>query len=374
MTDTSTVRWLNTPEELDRWLAQAPDRPLALDTEFERVSTFFPIPGLVQLGLGEDLRLVEPAVAEASQAFRDCLAGTERPKLLYAMSEDMELFRHWLDLEPQAVLDLQLASALAGLGFSVGYAKLVETLFDVAIDKSATRSDWLARPLSDVQCRYALEDIRYLEPMYERLTTLLEERGFYTAWLEESERFAKDLASQGEPEDYYLKIRGGWQLNPRQQAVLRELAAWREQECRRRDRPRSRVLADAALIRIAERMPESKGALGALQEVPPVVVRRYGDTLLACVERGESSEGITDRIETPLTRDEQGLFKQVKRLFRGEAEARDVPVELVAPRKRIEACIRRWDSNDDAARFFTEGWRGDMLAPVLDDVSRVLSE
>ncbi|TBW50165.1 ribonuclease D [Marinobacter halodurans] len=374
MTDTPTVRWLETPDELDNWLAQAPDRPLALDTEFERVSTFFPIPGLVQLGLGDDLRLVEPAVAEASQAFRECLAGTERPKLLYAMSEDMELFRHWLDLEPRAVLDLQLACALAGLGFSVGYAKLVETLFNVTVDKSATRSDWLARPLTDAQCQYALEDIRYLEPMFEHLKALLEKRGFYSAWLEENERFARDLAHQGEPQEYYLKIRGGWQLKPRQQAVLRELAAWREQECRLRDRPRNRVLSDAALIRIAERLPESKGALGAIEDVPPVVVRRYGEILLACVERGRSSGDIADRIETPLTREEQGLFKQVKRLFRHEAEASDVPIELVAPRKRIEACIRRWHSDDDAARFFTEGWRGEMLAPVLDDVSRVLSE
>lgn len=374
MSNDNSVRWLETPSELDEWLDASPDTPLALDTEFERVSTFFPIPGLVQLGLGDDLRLAEPSVAEASMAFRDRMADPGKPKLLYAMSEDLELFRHWLQLEPRFILDLQLATALAGLGFSVGYARLVESLFNVEIDKSATRSDWLQRPLSAAQCQYALEDIRYLEPMHERLRVLLEERGLYQAWIEESERFALDLANQPEPEDYYLRIRGGWQLAPRQQAVLRELAAWRENECRKRDRPRNRVLSDAILIRIAETMPEGKGALAAVSEMPSVVVRRYGDDLLASIERGRSSASIPDKIEPPLTRDEQGLFKQVKRLFRQIAEDREVPVELLAPRRRIEACIRSWHRDDESTRFFREGWRGELLEPVFDDVTRVLSE
>ncbi|BES71661.1 ribonuclease D [Marinobacter nanhaiticus D15-8W] len=372
MSNDKAVRWLETASELDDWLASRSDTPLALDTEFERVNTFFPIPGLVQLGLDDDLRLVEPSVAEASEGFRSCLSDPKRPKLLYAMSEDLELFRQWLDLEPRYVLDLQIAAALAGLGFSVGYARMVDNLFDVEIDKSATRSDWLARPLSDAQCRYALEDIRYLLPMHERLRLLLESRDLYQAWIEESDRFASELASQSDPQNYYLRIRGGWQLSPRQQAVLKCLADWREAECRQRDRPRGRVLADPVLIGIAERMPTSKGALGAVADVPPVVVRRYADKILECVERGRSAEPNADRIEPPLTREEQGLFKQVKGLLRHVAEEREVPIELLAPRRRIEAFIRCRHS-DDSGRFFREGWRGELLHPVLDDVDNLVN-
>ncbi|WP_148862603.1 ribonuclease D [Marinobacter fonticola] len=374
MSNDKAVRWLETASELDDWLASHNDTPLALDTEFERVNTFFPIPGLVQLGLGDDLRLVEPAVAETSEGFRNCLSDTQRPKLLYAMSEDLELFRQWLKLEPRYVLDLQLAAALAGLGFSVGYARMVENLFEVEVDKSATRSDWLARPLTDTQCRYALEDIRYLMPMHSRLRVLLESRELYQAWIEECDRFASELASQSEPENYYLRIRGGWQLSPRQQVVLKCLADWRETECRRRDRPRGRILADPVLIGIAERMPESKGALAAVSDVPPVVVRRYAEHILDCVERGASAPPNPDKIESPLTREEQGLFKQVKGLFRNVADAREVPVELLAPRRRIESFIRCRHADEGAVRFFREGWRGELLAPVLDDVTRVLSK
>ncbi|MGO1234195.1 MAG: ribonuclease D, partial [Marinobacter sp.] len=62
-----TVRWLQDSEALDTWLDSLDvDVPLALDTEFERVSTFYPIPGLLQLGGNGEFWLVEPEVAQAS--------------------------------------------------------------------------------------------------------------------------------------------------------------------------------------------------------------------------------------------------------------------------------------------------------------------
>src|SRR5690554_23900 len=190
-----TVRWIREPDTLDNWLdALEPGVPVVLDTEFERVSTFYPIPGLVQLGGGGEFWLIDPDVAEASERFREMLADSQRPKLLYAMSEDLELFRHWLDVMPKGVLDLQIGAALAGAGFSVGYARLVETLFGETLDKTVTRSDWVARPLSPEQERYALDDIRFLQPVYEWVCQGLRERGLEQAMADESQRFADEAA------------------------------------------------------------------------------------------------------------------------------------------------------------------------------------
>src|SRR5690554_3115708 len=86
-----TPEWLDTVAELDAWLDAHRHQPLALDTEFERVSTFYPIPGLVQLGAGDSLRLAEPSVVEQSARFRERLADPDSVKLLYAMGEDLEL-------------------------------------------------------------------------------------------------------------------------------------------------------------------------------------------------------------------------------------------------------------------------------------------
>lgn len=369
------VRWISTPEDLNTWLAARPDAMLALDTEFERVSTFFPIPGLVQLGLDDAFCLVDPSVAEQSSAFRSILTDPERPKLLYAMSEDLELFRHWLDLEPAGLLDLQIGAALAGAGFSVGYARLVESLFNETLDKSATRSDWLARPLSARQERYALDDVRFLKPLYHWVIDGLAAKGLTSALAEESARFARDLVSQTGPDEYYLKIRGGWQLPAPGQAVLQSLANWRERECRLRDRPRNRVLSDPLLIAIAERLPTSVPELASIRDLPPVVVRRYGELLLQRVEEGrQARQPGLGPVESPLSREEQGLYKQVKRTLSNVAEQHHVPIEILSPRRRLEAIIRaRGQGDNDALDLLMEGWRGDLIGPTRDTIQAILA-
>ncbi len=109
----ASIHWVREPQALDQWLERSPGKPLSLDTEFERVNTFYPIPGLVQLGLGGEFCLVDPSVAEKSRRFREILADPGTPKLLYAMSEDLELFRQWLNIEPAGVIDLQIGAAMA---------------------------------------------------------------------------------------------------------------------------------------------------------------------------------------------------------------------------------------------------------------------
>lgn len=367
------IHWIETPEELDGWLAGVTQvQPLALDTEFERVNTFYPIPGLVQLGVGDHYCLVDPEVAEASPVFREVLANPQIPKLLYAMSEDLELFRHWLGIEPKGVVDLQIGAAMAGAGFSLGYARLVETLFGEALDKSVTRSDWLARPLSEAQQRYALDDIRFLEPMYHWVLESLRPRGLVQALHEESGRFASELAAQDDPDQHYLKLRGGWALNAEQQAVLKKLVRWRELECQRRDMPRNRVFADALLILVAERLPASIRALGDIQGIPSGAVRRYGDTILDLVRDGRAADNAgLERIAPPLSRDQQASFKQLKRTVRKVAEASDIPMELLAPRKRLEKLMQ--DRELDGNPFF-QGWREELLAPVRSQIEEIVKQ
>ncbi|HTN33491.1 MAG TPA: HRDC domain-containing protein [Marinobacter sp.] len=365
-----SIQWLHEPAALDSWLDRAPAEPLAVDTEFERVSTFYPIPGLVQLGLGGEFCLVDPSVAEHSAHFRARLTDSAAPKILYAMSEDLELFRHWLGIEPKGLIDLQIGAALAGAGFSVGYARLVESLFGEALDKSATRSDWLKRPLSDAQQRYAIDDIRFLEPMYRWVLDHLRERGLETALMEESDRFADSLAAMEDPATHYLKLRGGWALPIPQQIVLMNLVQWRELEAQRQDRPRNRVLADALLIAIAESAPKSLAELSDIQGVPGGVVRRYGETLLDYVKAGLSADSSGfEAITPPLTRDQQVFFKQLKSPFKKAAQDADIPVELLAPRKRLEKVVQ---DRDLAGQAFFHGWREQILTPVRADIEELL--
>jgi ribonuclease D len=247
----------------------------------------------------------------------------------------------------------------------------VENLFGETLDKSATRSDWVSRPLSEAQERYALDDVRFLAPLYHWVMTRLRERGLEAALAEESDRFSRDLAAQDDPDNHYLKLRGGWTLSRQQQGVLRELVRWREHESKRRDRPRGRVVADPLLIAIAQKLPRSVRELSDVQGVPAPVVRRYGDKIIELVADAASADnsGITT-IAPPLSREQQMFYKQLKREMVQAAEARDVPVELLAPRKRLEAVVQQ---RDLSAGLFDEGWRREILAPVRERIEELLT-
>lgn len=370
------IRWIEDAGALDAWLEDHQGRPLALDTEFERVSTFYPIPGLVQLGCGADYCLVDPPVAAASHRFRQVLEDPSRLKLLYAMSEDLELFRHWLGVQPAGVVDLQIGAAMAGAGFSMGYARLVEGLFGESLDKSASRSDWLNRPLSEAQQRYALDDVRFLEPLYRWVRETLEEKGLADALREESDRFARELAAQDDPDMHYLRLRGGWALSDERQKLLRSLVIWREQAARRKDRPRSRVVPDAALIALAESRPDSLPGLSRIPDLSPGIIRRYGELLLDMLAADPSGlPALPAVIPGPLTRDQQALYKKLRKRLVAVAEARGIPIELLAPRRRLEAMIQQAAMGEDpcSGGLFEEQWRRELLEPLQDDIRGILT-
>ncbi len=59
---------------------------------------------------------------------------------------------------------------------SWGFASMVEEYSGVTLDKSESRTDWLARPLTERQCEYAAADVWYLLPITAKLMVETEKR------------------------------------------------------------------------------------------------------------------------------------------------------------------------------------------------------
>ena len=368
--------WLNTGDNLDAWLdSLSSGLPLGIDSEFERTSTFYPIPGLVQISSGEDVRLVEPSAIAASSRFPALLEDPERVKLLYAMSEDLELFREWLGVTTRGVIDLQIAGAFCGYGLSAGYVTMVTELMGVALSKEETRSDWLKRPLSLAQQQYAMADVYFLLPLYQRLVAQLESKGFLDAMREESAQACARMATREDPQSYYLKIRSAWRLSRGRQAVLRALCAWRESRCRELDRPRSRVVGDPVLVSIAEALPRDRQALGAIPGVPTGVVRREGEALLAVIDgviNGEHRP--VEPIPPPLSKKEQQRYRSLKAVIGDVAETAGLPLELIASRRYLEPAVREGLQTGSIPLLLKTGWRAQLLEQRQKEMESIFNE
>ena len=210
-------------------LIQAP--AIAVDTEFVRVDTFYPIPGLVQIAAAGETFLIDPITIDQWQPLQALLTDPGTLKVMHACSEDLELFQHWLALRPTPIADTQIAAAFVDMGLSPGYQSLVLDLLGETVDKGETRSDWLQRPLRDSQCHYAAMDVAHLMQCYDLLAQRLKDKGVWQWYEQDMQRLSQPKPPIA-PELAYIQMKNAWRLQGKSVGRSRGLAAWREEVAR----------------------------------------------------------------------------------------------------------------------------------------------
>jgi ribonuclease D len=330
---------------------------VAVDTEFMRRNTFYPQVALLQLCFTDRAWLVDPLALEDTAPLVALFEDPAITKVLHSASEDLEVFDHWLGALPRPLFDTQRAAGLLDQGFGMGYRGVVEQAFGVALDKGETRSDWLRRPLSDSQCRYAALDVAYLLPLYERQRADAEAAGKLPWILEEGEVACAGAGSRNPA--YHLRVKSAWKLAPRQLAALERLCAWREDEAASRDKPRSWILDDRLCLAIAQAMPASPAALAAAGAIPPAVLRRRGDALLECIAQARAlpEAALPAPLPPPLDNEERKRLKALKGRVRALAAAAAVAPEMLLAGRDLELLLREARGLPISEPASWQGWR-----------------
>ncbi len=350
-TDTSLASCVN-------YLAGA--STLAVDTEFMRTDTFYPIPALLQLSDGQKIFLIDPLPISQWQPLRDLLLDPSIIKVLHSVSEDMEVFQRLLDCVPQPLLDTQVGAGLAGLGSGLGYQKLIDQLLGISVEKGETRSNWLLRPLSDNQCVYAALDVEHLLPAFQRIQSRLEGSDRMAWWLEEGERQVRSSMQSTEPEQYFRRIKSGWKLSPVQQGRLKAVCAWREAMARELDIPRGRVIKDAVCVEIARRAPTHPAALAGIADMRESTVRKHGERICEILASAEPISA-TEALTRPLEGGQKAVAKQLRDDLDRISEAMHIPREMLLNKRDLEELVRSGGLPPDL-----QGWRTEALAPLTD--------
>ncbi len=334
---------VDSPDALQESLAgwrQAP--ALAFDTEFVRERTFFPGLGLIQISDGERHVLMDPLAVDP-EPLRQILLAPETVKVFHSCGEDLEVLYHRFEVFPRPIFDTQIAAAFAGLGGYLSYGGLVAELFDVKLPQGATRSNWLRRPLTGEQKRYAALDVAYLLPAYHKLLAVLRELDREVWVREEIEQLADASRFLPDPESVYLSF-ARWNMSRRELAVLRTVAEWRERQARYRDLPRNFVLPKAALAQLARQRPRELRHLAAIDGLRQADRQRHGETLLHLIADADrlSSHELPPKLRRPLdlTRHRDRVHSLREAIAAKAAELK-IPPELLANRRTAEDLIRR---------------------------------
>ncbi len=341
---------------------------LALDTEFIRRDTFYPIAGLIQVGCFGECWLIDPLAIEDWGDFTALLNNAGIVKVLHSCCEDLEVFDRLCGVLPAPLLDSQIGAGLAGIGEGLSYQKLVAACLDVHVEKGETRSDWLQRPLTPSQCHYAALDVAYLQQIYPMIRQRLEEQGRLNWWQEDCQQLIGQAEQPAADDKYYQRNKSLWKLNGTQRLALRQLCSWREQRARERDMPRGRILKDPVCFDVARRLPVNHADLAAVKDLAPGTLRRYGEQILAIVDaaRNAPASDYPEPGPRPLSGEQNQRLGYLRQCVEHCAEQLDIPAGLLCRKRDLEVLIRQGRLPDSFGQ-----WRSRLLA---DDLQRALEE
>lgn len=333
---------------------------IALDTEFHRESTYWPQLCLIQAANETFDILVDPLADIDLTPLLTLIADPGRTKVFHAARQDLEIFVRIMGAVPTPVFDTQIAAMACGLGDSISYENLVSKVVKGQVDKSSQFTDWMRRPLSDKQLRYAQGDVTYLRRIYRILREQLERRG-RLGWIED------ELASLVDPSIYAFDPQQAWRrLKPRKfktdyLAVLAAVAAWREQVAQETDKPRGRILKDDAIQEIAQQKPRTGEAIERLRAVPSGFSRsRHGQALVDTINAALADpKAYAPEIEAPESAGPPpgALTELLKVLLKQTADDAGVAPRLIANASDVERIAREPSPDVPALR----GWRRDVF-------------
>jgi len=350
---------------------------VALDTEFVWERTYRPMLGVVQIAAGETTAVVDALAGKDLSALFPVLRDPAITVVLHGGGQDLDIFAHLMGEPIRGVVDTQIMAAFLGYGLQVGLTVLAERVLRVKIRKDQTYTDWPRRPLRPEQLVYAREDVFHLLPLYDQLRADLVKRG-RLAWVEEEMRELEDPGRFGGPplEERYRNVKGWQRLGPKELAVLRALAAWRERAAERANLRPQFLVNEIVLTTLAARPVASVDELRHVRGLSSGTADRHGRAIVAAIregvecprERWPELPGRTRRKAPP-----PGLTALLRAAVQTVAEREDIASEVIASTRDIEALAGAAGDPDSAALAdvaVAHGWRRSLVGDRLLAIAR----
>lgn len=241
---------------------------IAFDTEFIRDDTFDATLCLIQVTTDGHAALIDPTAPLDLRPFWDLVTDPAVVTIVHAGKEDFEVCLRTTGQVPRNVFDVQVAAGFVGHGYPLSLSRLAESVLRRRISKGQTLTDWLRRPLTPAQIRYAVEDVAYLPDLHRKLEHQIARAG-RAAWVAEELKCFEDPAFYRIPaEERAQRLKGSKKLDGLGLVVLERLVEWREQWAKSRNRPIRALMRDDVLVEIARRRPQHETDLQVLRGFP----------------------------------------------------------------------------------------------------------
>ena len=346
---------------------------VAFDTEFVSEHTYHPQLCLLQFATAERVAAVDPLEVRDLAAWWELMVDDQTTVVAHGGQAEVRFCLHYAGRAPRKFIDVQLAEGLRSRSYPLAYATLINRVLDKRVHGKETRTNWHHRPLSKAQIQYALEDVKFVLPVWEKQKASLTRLGRLDWAYAEFGRMVDDIAAEHVREAWH-RLPKLHKLSPREMAVVRELSLWREAEAAKRNRPPRRILRDDLILELARRQPASDEELFATRDMNRGDARKIADPILDSVKRALAiPEADLPQPRRPagseVDSDEHVVGQLLGIALLNQCAALNVAKALVGTSSDLRDLVR-WHQRGGKGTppSILQGWRATVCGELLRDV------
>jgi len=252
--EVKNYNYINKQNNLDEFLGLIEDNSIiAIDTEFERKDTYFPILSIVQIAYeniqNEKFIAVIDILSNLNLAkFFSIIANPKIVKILHSSTQDLQIFYQLYKTWPENIFDTQIIANLCDQGHNSSLYNLVKNQCGFELNKSMQASDWTKRPLSPLQINYAVNDVLFLHQIYTNFIKILNEKNRIEWAREEMDNFIKKIL-QKDIEHIFKKFSKKG-LKKQEIAKLYQIIQLREDYAKQLNVPREHLFKNEEIYKI----------------------------------------------------------------------------------------------------------------------------
>ena len=262
------------------------EKVLAVDTEFIRDSTYYPSLCLIQIAGINFAAAIDPLAKLDMSPIWELLLNKNILKVFHAGRQDIEIFFGLMGEIPTPIYDTQIAAMFCGLGDQVSYESLVNNFLGLSVNKEHQFTNWLQRPLSKNQINYAISDVTHLINIFPLIRKAIKDNNREEWVTKELEHLSKKELYQVKADEVWKKIKLK-NSNPQMLNLLKYVASWRENECKKRNIPRNRLIRDDVLINISFSKPKTISELKKIRAIPKNLSNDDFSQILEVIDKAE---------------------------------------------------------------------------------------
>ena len=362
-----SVHFLEKQTDFDRVMQSIADAPwIGFDTEFVGEKTYIPVLCLLQVIAGDEIYLVDTLQIGNLDAFLHIVADPKVLKITHAGDNDYRLLYTLFGTVPSNTFDTQIAAGFVGYNYPAGFGKIVEKEIRVTLTKSHTVTDWAVRPLDQKAINYAVEDVKFLPALHEKLTRKLAKHQREGWSREENRKWESESFYINDPNKELLSSDLVHYIDFKEKVFLMRLYQWRVQRAIELNIPREQVLQSRHISTVLRSTKDGPNAFRSNRTLSEGVWKKNLDAWQALwrEKATEEEKVFLESLPKPLPEnpEREWTMELLYHFVKKQCIEHEISAALLFPKGDFN---RLKSGSDDFDRSLLTGWRAEIMGGEL---------